>query len=108
MSTEAPVPAPGSPSSPADPASIHAPRAGSPGHAGNAGTPGPAGTTGVHPLRHRPILILWIGSSLSLIGDQFYLVTLPWVVLQLTGSGVAMGPVAMAAGIPRALLMLLG
>src|SRR5262245_33491426 len=108
MSTEAPVPAPGSPSSPADPASIHAPRAGAPGHAGNAGTPGPAGTTGVHPLRHRPFLILWIGSSLSLIGDQFYLVTLPWVVLQLTGSGVAMGTVAMAAGIPRALLMLLG
>jgi MFS family permease len=43
-----------------------------------------------------------------LVGDQFYLVALPWIVLQLTGSGVAMGTVAMCAGIPRAVLMLMG
>jgi MFS family permease len=61
-----------------------------------------------HPLRSRSFLVLWIGASLSLVGDQFYLVALPWVVLQLTGSGVAMGTVAMAAGIPRAVLMLVG
>ena len=35
-------------------------------------------------------------------------VALPWVVLQLTGSAVAMGTVAMCAGIPRAALMLMG
>jgi len=62
----------------------------------------------VSPLRHGPFLRWWIGASISLLGDQFYLVALPWVVLQLTGSGVAMGMVAMAAGIPRAVLMLLG
>ena len=61
-----------------------------------------------HPLRNRNFVLWWIGSSISLLGDQFYLVALPWVVLQLTGSGVAMGTVAMAAGIPRAVLMLLG
>src|SRR5262249_34225941 len=60
------------------------------------------------PLRQGPFLRWWIGASISLFGDQFYLVALPWVVLQLTGSGVAMGTVAMAAGIPRAVLMLLG
>ncbi len=59
-------------------------------------------------LRQGPFLRWWIGASISLLGDQFYLVALPWVVLQLTGSGVAMGTVAMAAGIPRAVLMLLG
>jgi len=43
-----------------------------------------------------------------LLGDQFYVVALPWVVLQLTGSAVAMGMVSMCAGIPRAVLMLMG
>src|SRR5438552_4200916 len=61
-----------------------------------------------HPLRNRYFRLWWIGASISLLGDQFYLVALPWVVLQITGSGVAMGTVAMAAGIPRAVLMLLG
>jgi MFS family permease len=66
----------------------------------------PAAT--VHPLRHRSFVLWWIGATTSLLGDQFYLVALPWVVLQLTGSAVAMGTVAMCAGIPRAALMLMG
>ncbi len=61
-----------------------------------------------HPLRERNFVMWWLGASISLLGDQFYIVALPWVVLQLTGSGLAMGTVAMAAGIPRAVLMLLG
>ncbi len=61
-----------------------------------------------HPLRERNFRMLWVGSAISLFGDQFYLVALPWVVLQLTGSAVAMGTIMMAAAIPRALLMLLG
>jgi MFS family permease len=51
---------------------------------------------------------LWIGSAVSLLGDQFYLVALPWVVLQLTGSAIAMGTILMTAAIPRAVLMLMG
>ena len=62
----------------------------------------------VHPLRSRHFLLWLIGASTSLFGDQFYIVALPWVVLQLTGSAVAMGTVAMCAGLPRAALMLLG
>lgn len=34
---------------------------------------------------------LWIGATISLLGDQFYLVALPWLVLQLTGSGLVLG-----------------
>lgn len=61
-----------------------------------------------HPLRNRNFRLLWAGSAVSVLGDQFYLVALPWVVLQLTGSGVAMGTVLMAAALPRGILMLLG
>jgi hypothetical protein len=61
-----------------------------------------------HPLRNRNFALWWTGATLSLLGDQFYIVALPWVVLQLTGSAVAMGMVSMCSGIPRAVLMLMG
>jgi len=61
-----------------------------------------------HPLRERNFRMLWAGSAISAVGDQFYLVALPWVVLQLTGSAVAVGTILMAVAIPRAVLMLLG
>src|SRR5436309_713745 len=62
----------------------------------------------IHPLRDAKFQRLWTGSAISLFGDQFYLVALPWIVFQLTGSAVAMGTMLMAAAIPRAVLMLLG
>ncbi|MGB8131348.1 MAG: MFS transporter [Candidatus Angelobacter sp.] len=61
-----------------------------------------------HPLRERKFRMLWAGSGISAVGDQFYLVALPWVVLQLTGSAVAVGTILMAVAIPRAALMLFG
>lgn len=61
-----------------------------------------------HPLRERNFRMLWAGSAISALGDQFYLVALPWVVLQLTGSAVAVGTILMAVAIPRAVLMLFG
>jgi MFS family permease len=61
-----------------------------------------------HPLRNGRFVLWWLGATTSLFGDQFYIVALPWIVLQLTGSAVAMGTVAMCAGIPRAALMLMG
>jgi MFS family permease len=61
-----------------------------------------------HPLRNPDYRRWLIGGTISLLGDQFYLVALPWLVLQQTGSAVAMGAVMMAGAIPRALLMLMG
>jgi MFS family permease len=61
-----------------------------------------------HPLRERNFRMLWAGSAISAVGDQFYLVALPWAVLQLTGSAVAVGTILMAVAIPRAMLMLFG
>jgi hypothetical protein len=62
----------------------------------------------VHPLRNPAFRRLWIGSSISGIGDQFYFVALPWLILQITGSGVALGTILMTAAVPRAALMLVG
>jgi MFS family permease len=61
-----------------------------------------------NPLANFNLRLLWIGESISLLGDQFYMVALPWLVLQLTGSGIAVGAILAVAGIPRALLMLVG
>ncbi len=61
-----------------------------------------------HPLRN-PNYRLWlVGGTISFLGDQFYMLALPWLILQQTGSAVAMGAVMMAGSVPRALLMLMG
>jgi MFS family permease len=52
--------------------------------------------------------MVWLGETVSMLGDQFYLVALPWLALALTGSSLALGLVLMAAAIPRAALMLVG
>jgi MFS family permease len=60
------------------------------------------------PLSVRDFRLLWLGQGVSLFGDQFYLVALPWLTLQLTGSGLALGTVLMVAGGARAIFQLLG
>jgi MFS family permease len=59
-------------------------------------------------LGQRNFRLLWIGQGTSLIGDQFALIALPWLVLQLTGDPLALGIVLALAGIPRAIFMLVG
>jgi MFS family permease len=66
--------------------------------------PSPAG----HPLRTSHFRNLWLAATVSLFGDQFYLVALPWLVLQLTSSSLALATILMAAAVPRAALMLVG
>lgn len=65
-------------------------------------------TNARHPIFNRDFRYLWIGNTLSGCGDQFFLVALPWLILQLTGSGVVLGGIMMVGAIPRAALMLLG
>lgn len=60
------------------------------------------------PLSLRNFRLLWIGEGISLLGDQFYLIALPWLVLQLTGSALALGTIMALASIPRAVFMLVG
>jgi MFS family permease len=59
-------------------------------------------------LRSRNFRLLWVGEGISVLGDQFYFIALPWLVLQLTGDPLATGTVLAVAGIPRALFMLVG
>jgi MFS family permease len=59
-------------------------------------------------LRRGRFLALWAGQLTGFIGDSFNYVAVAWLVLQLTGSSLAVGTVLTTAAVPRALLMLLG
>ncbi|MFH2133291.1 MAG: MFS transporter [bacterium] len=56
----------------------------------------------------RNLRLLWIGEGVSVLGSQFYLIALPWLVLKMTDDPFQMGSVLALAGIPRALFMLVG
>jgi MFS family permease len=60
------------------------------------------------PLAGRDYRFVWIGESVSLLGDQFNTIALAWLVLDLTGSGFALGVILIAAAIPRATFLLVG
>lgn len=60
------------------------------------------------PLSRRDFRLLFLGQSVSLFGDQFYLVALTWLTLQLTGSGLALGTVLMVGGAARGVFQLVG
>ena len=60
------------------------------------------------PLRYRDFRLVWFGESISLLGDQFHYVALSWLVLGLTGSGLALGTVLLAASLPRGAFLLVG
>ncbi len=64
--------------------------------------------TNGHPLRNAAYRRWLIGSGISLLGDQFYLVALPWLVLEKLGSATMLGALMMAGAIPRAALLLIG
>jgi hypothetical protein len=68
----------------------------------------PTRSTRIRPLANRNFRLLWLGESVSLLGDQFYFIALPWLVFQMSGSALAFGTILMVAGIPRAVLMLVG
>jgi hypothetical protein len=59
-------------------------------------------------LRGRDFRLLWGGEFVSLLGDQFFVVALPWLILQLTGNALAIGGVLAAGAAPRAIFILLG
>lgn len=52
------------------------------------------------PLRYPAFQRLWLGLSISYLGDQFTIIALLWFVLQLTGSGAAVGLVILCFDLP--------
>lgn len=59
-------------------------------------------------LRDASLRWLLAGASISMLGDQFTLLALPWTVLQLTHDPLVLGTVLAVIGVPRALFMLIG
>jgi MFS family permease len=56
----------------------------------------------------RNFRLLFVGAFISLLGDQFALIAIPWLVLQLTHDPLALGTVLALEGIPRAVFILFG
>ncbi len=54
----------------------------------------------------RDFRLLWASEGVSVLGDQFHAVALSWLVITLTGSGLALGTVLIAISVPRALLLM--
>ncbi|HJL62019.1 MAG TPA: MFS transporter, partial [Pseudomonadales bacterium] len=59
-------------------------------------------------LKSRNFLLLWAGSLISMVGDAFSMIALPWLVIQLTDNAFTLGTVMATAAIPRALFILVG
>ena len=58
--------------------------------------------------RDRNFFWLTAGGLISMIGDQFTLIALPWLVLKMTGDPLVLGTVLAVTSIPRALFILVG
>jgi MFS family permease len=48
------------------------------------------------------------GGAISMLGDQFTLIALPWLVLQMTHDALTLGLVIAVMGVPRAVFILIG
>ena len=55
-----------------------------------------------------PFRKLWLATLLSMFGDFFSYIAMAWLVLQLTGSSLALGTVLVVQALPRAVLMVVG
>ncbi|HJT55391.1 MAG TPA: MFS transporter [Ktedonobacteraceae bacterium] len=59
-------------------------------------------------LKSRPYTMIWIGQTISSLGDGIFSIALAWQVLLMTHSGTAMGIVLLANMIPRLVFVLIG
>ncbi len=60
------------------------------------------------PLRHRDFRMLWIGMTVSLIGDGIFLVAIAWQSYELSDSPTALSLIGVAMTIPHVAFLLLG
>jgi len=73
-------------------------------------TNNPGGTSSTPKGLFKDSNFLWMigGGAISMLGDQFTLIALPWLVLKMTGDTLILGIVLALISVPRALLILLG
>src|SRR4051812_45184176 len=58
--------------------------------------------------KHRSFTLLWVGQTISALGDSLYKLALSWWVLEATGSATIMGVVLILSFIPSTLFVLMG
>ena len=56
----------------------------------------------------RDFMLLWMGQTTSMLGDQFHSIAGAWLVLKLTGDPLALGTVMALGGLPRAFFTVIG
>ena len=59
-------------------------------------------------MRDKNFVWLMAGAIISMLGDQFTLVALPWLVLRMTGDTLVLGTVLALMSLPRAAFILIG
>ena len=62
----------------------------------------------VLPLSYRDFRFLWIGQTISALGNPFQVVALVWLVLEIKGSPLALATMLLALAIPQAVVTLAG
>ena len=62
----------------------------------------------LQPLRHGPYALLWVGQTISRLGDSTYATVLTWTTYAITHSSTATGLVLTAFSIPLLLMLLAG
>jgi MFS family permease len=62
----------------------------------------------VYAFKSRPFAMIWIGQTISSLGDGVFSIALAWQVLLMTHSATAMGIVLIADMIPRLVFVLIG
>ncbi len=60
------------------------------------------------PWRSRPFRYVWVGESLSMVGDASYQIVFVWLVLSISRSPAVLAAVVVGTSVPRAVLLLLG
>ena len=56
---------------------------------------------------NKPIMLLWLGHIISHAGDAIYQISLPWLILELTGSKTSTSLVAVSVYLPAVLFSLM-
>lgn len=59
-------------------------------------------------LRNRAFAFMWLGQTISALGDGLYRIALLWWVLQADGTGVAIGALALCSTIPMLAFLFIG
>ncbi|WP_456274644.1 MFS transporter [Bacillus sp. AK031] len=58
--------------------------------------------------KNRNFVMYWLGYLFSALGDAVFILSVSWMIVKMTGSGVVMGTFLLFVGIPRVIFMLVG